>query len=103
VTDFKDRASDLVEEKDIRIENRLGFHARPAAMFVKAASKYDCEIAVAKGGNSVSGKSLMGILSLEAEYGSTITVTAKGAEAKEALDEIEALLKSKFNHYEDNI
>jgi phosphocarrier protein len=102
VTDSQDKAADLVEQRNMRIENRLGFHARPAAMFVKAASRYDCEITVEKGDNSVSGKSLMGILSLEAEYGSTITVTAVGSEAKEVLNELEALLKSKFNHYEDS-
>ena len=79
------------------IKNRYGIHARPAALFVKAMSVFDSEISVVKGGNRVSGKSIMGLLSIEASRNAQIKVTATGPDAIEALDAVQALIDSKFD------
>ncbi len=79
------------------ILNKLGVHARPSAMFVKTASRFDCEIFVEKDGEVVNGKSIMGMMMLAAGPGSKIQVHAKGTDATEALHELEALLKRKFD------
>jgi phosphocarrier protein len=77
--------------------NKYGLHARPAALFVKSASRFDAEITVEKDGNKVSGKSIMGLMTLEASCGSTLKLTAQGADAGEMLDELQALIESKFD------
>ena len=69
-----------------------GLHARPAAMFVQIASKYDSNITVQKGPEKVNGKSIMGILMLGAQHQSKITVTVDGKDAEAALAEIEEFL-----------
>jgi phosphocarrier protein len=74
-------------------------HARPAALFVKTASRFESDITVEKDGNTVSGKSIMGLMTLEAGLGSVLTVTAEGVDAEEALNELQNLVESKF--YED--
>ena len=66
------------------IRNRLGLHARPAAELVKVAARFACEISVGKDGNWVNGKSIMGVMTLAAEFGSTVTVRAEGEDAEEA-------------------
>ena len=81
-------------EKKITISNESGLHARPAALFVQIANKYDCEINVKKGKQKVNGKSIMGIMMLAAEKGSKISIIADGADAKEAVKELEGLLLS---------
>lgn len=83
--------------KELTVSNKLGVHARPAAMFVKIASKFDCEIMVEKDGEVVNGKSIMGLMMLAAGPGSKITVRANGASAPDAVAELEALLKRKFD------
>jgi len=65
------------------IRNRLGLHARPAAELVKVAARFACEISVGKDGNWVNGKSIMGVMTLAAEFGSTVTVRAEGEDAEE--------------------
>jgi phosphocarrier protein HPr len=87
--------SDLTRE--LKIQNQYGIHARPAALFVKTASRYDCDIMVEKDGNEVSGKSIMGLMTLEASFGTTLKVTAEGADSEEALDELQALIDGKFD------
>jgi phosphocarrier protein len=77
--------------------NKLGIHARPAAMFVKTANKFDCDVLVEKDGEVINGKSIMGLMMLAAGPGSRITVVAQGDDAAKALDEIEALIKRKFD------
>ncbi|MDD4910582.1 MAG: HPr family phosphocarrier protein [Candidatus Omnitrophica bacterium] len=76
----------------IVIKNKQGLHARPAALFVQAANKYDSSIKVKKGGEEVNGKSIMGILMLAAEKGSRLEVTVEGEDADKALEELERLL-----------
>jgi phosphocarrier protein len=83
--------------RDLVVSNKLGIHARPAAMFVKTASKFDCEIYVEKDGERVNGKSIMGLMMLAAGPGSKLKVVASGTDALQALNEIEALLKRKFD------
>ena len=83
--------------RELTILNQYGIHARPAALFVKAASRYDADIYVEKDGNRVSGKSIMGLMTLEASKGSTIRVTAEGVDAEEAITELQALVESKFD------
>ena len=84
-------------EKEISVVNRLGLHARPAAMFVRIASRYRSEIWVSKEGEEVNGKSIMGLMMLAAGPGSTLTVHAQGHDASQALAEIETLIKRKFD------
>jgi phosphocarrier protein HPr len=83
--------------KDFQVSNKLGIHARPAAMFVKTANRFQCEIFVEKDGEKVNGKSIMGLMMLAAGPGSTLTVHAQGHDASQALSEIETLIKRKFD------
>ena len=83
--------------KDFHVANRLGIHARPAAMFVKTATRFSCEIVVEKDGERVNGKSIMGLMMLAAGPGSKFTVHVSGTDAHLALAEIEALVKRKFD------
>jgi phosphocarrier protein len=80
-----------------QIRNQYGIHARPAALFVKTAGKYDVDVTVEKDGNSVSGKSIMGLMTLEASRGSKLTVTATGPDAAQVLDELQALFEAGFD------
>ncbi len=83
--------------RDFLVSNKLGIHARPAAMFVKTANRFNCEIFVEKDGERVNGKSIMGLMMLAAGPGSTLTVHALGHDASQALAEIETLIKRKFD------
>ena len=91
-------ADDLIEKK-FKVTNAYGIHARPAALLVKAAGKYACDIFIEKDGNKVSCKSIMGLMTIEGYPGSTMKVTTSGDGAREAMDEIEELFVNKF--YED--
>ena len=83
--------------KDFLVSNKLGIHARPAAMFVRTANRFTCEIFVEKDGEKVNGKSIMGLMMLAAGPGSKLTVHAQGHDASQALAELEALFKGKFD------
>ncbi|CAN5529536.1 HPr family phosphocarrier protein [soil metagenome] len=84
-------------EKEITIINRLGLHARPAAMFVRIASRHRCDIWVAKDDEEINGKSIMGLMMLAAGQGSKLRVRAEGPDAAQAVQEIEELIQSRFN------
>src|SRR5437764_7010206 len=84
-------------EKDIAITNRLGLHARPAAMFVRIASRHRAEIWVAKEGEEVNGKSIMGLMMLAAGRGSKLRIRCEGPDADKAMEELEELVKAGFN------
>ncbi len=84
-------------EKEIPIVNRLGLHARPAAMFVRIASRFRAEIWVSKEGEEINGKSIMGLMMLAAGQGSKLQLRCEGPDAPELMSEIEALIKSGFN------
>jgi Phosphotransferase System HPr (HPr) Family len=83
--------------KELQVLNKLGIHARPAAMFVKTANRFSCDIFVEKDGEKVNGKSIMGLMMLAAGPGSKLTVTADGPDASKAIAEIESLVKRKFD------
>ena len=84
-------------KREMIILNKLGVHARPSAMFVKTASRFECEILVEKDGEVVNGKSIMGLMMLAAGPGSKIHVQAKGSDAATAIQELEALIKRRFD------
>jgi phosphocarrier protein len=83
--------------REFKLLNRYGMHVRPAGLFAKCASRFDADIDVEKDGNVVSGKSIMALMTLEAVCGTVLKVTASGPQAKEALDELEALVARKFD------
>ena len=82
---------------ELTLLNKYGMHVRPAGLFAKTASRFDAKIEVEKDGNTVSGKSIMALMTLEATCGTVLKVTAEGPQAQEALDELEALVKRKFD------
>ena len=92
---IEDAAS--IMTKDFHVANKLGIHARPAALFVKTANRFSCDIFVEKDGEKVNGKSIMGLMMLAAGPGSKLTVHAQGHDASQALAEIDALIKRKFD------
>ena len=81
-------------EKEITIMNPQGLHARPAAMFVQLAAKYDSKITVKRGGESVNGKSIMGILMLGAQHMHKITLIVEGHDAEAAFKDLEGYLNN---------
>lgn len=83
--------------KELVVINKLGIHARPAAMFVKAANRFECDIFVEKDGEKVNGKSIMGLMMLAAGPGSKLLIHAEGQDAARAMVEIETLIKRKFD------
>ena len=84
-------------EGAVRIRNRLGLHARPAAEFVKLASRFDADVRVEKEEMEVNGKSIMGVMMLAAEAGSSIRIRAEGTDAASAVDALMALVTSGFS------
>ncbi|MEI6195895.1 MAG: HPr family phosphocarrier protein [Verrucomicrobiota bacterium] len=83
--------------KELTVVNKQGIHARPAAMFVKTANRFACDIFVEKDGEKINGKSIMGLMMLAAGPGSKLTIHANGNDGPQAIAEIEALLKRKFD------
>jgi len=82
--------------KEIVIENRNGLHARPAALFVKTANRFNAEIWIEKDGERVNGKSIMGLMMLAASKGSSLLLIAQGEDAIDLVDSLEALVQSRF-------
>jgi phosphocarrier protein HPr len=83
-------------ERDVRIVNKLGIHARPAAEIVKAAAKFKSSITIIRDDLEVNAKSIMGVMMLAAEFGATITLRATGEDAEAALDALSAVIANKF-------
>ena len=83
--------------REMKIVNVKGIHARPAALFAKLACQFDADILVEKEGLTGSGKNVLGLLTLEAQCGSTLNVTAEGPDANAALDQLEALVANEFD------
>lgn len=96
MTETPHHAAEAAVSRDLAIVNKKGLHARATAKFVQCCEKFDAVITVARGGETVGGSSIMGILTLGAGQGTTITVTAEGPQAKEALDALDALVASRF-------
>jgi phosphocarrier protein len=82
---------------DVGIINRRGLHARAAAKLVTLAERFSASVEVAKDGQAVSARSIMGLMMLGAGPGSTVRLTAEGFDAKEALDAIAALIEAGFH------
>jgi phosphocarrier protein HPr len=83
-------------ERQVQIVNKNGLHARPAAEIVKLAAKFQAEITIVKDDLDVNGKSIMGVMMLAAEHGSTIVFRAEGPDADAALDALTTLVSNKF-------
>ena len=89
--------ADKAASREVTVTNKLGVHARPAAMFVKVANRFESEIMVEKDGERVNGKSIMGLMMLAAGLGSTLVITATGRDAETAVRELELLFQRKFD------
>jgi phosphocarrier protein HPr len=85
---------------EVTIINKRGLHARASAAFVKMAEQFDAEVSVTKDGQTVSGGSIMGLLMLGANSGSSILIETEGPEAEEALEALTSLVESRFNEDE---
>jgi phosphocarrier protein HPr len=83
-------------ERIVQIENKNGLHARPAAEIVKCAAKFRSEITIVKDDLDVNGKSIMGVMMLAAEHGSSITLRAEGPDADQALEALAQLVHNRF-------
>lgn len=83
-------------EAELLIRNQLGLHARACALFVKTAAKFDADVLVSRDDLEVNGKSIMGVMMLAAEEGSTITVRTRGADERAALAALVELVNGKF-------
>ncbi|HEX7119634.1 MAG TPA: HPr family phosphocarrier protein [Longimicrobiales bacterium] len=83
-------------ERTVRIQNKYGLHARPAAEFVKLANRFRADVWVRKEETEVNGKSIMGVMMLAAECGSEITIRASGEDAESALEELVELVAKGF-------
>jgi phosphocarrier protein len=86
--------------RDLVISNRKGLHARASAKFVQTVERFKAVVTVTRGGETVGGRSIMGLLTLGAAKGTTITVTAEGADAQDSLDAIASLLENRFGEDE---
>lgn len=85
------------ENRIFTITNKSGMHCRPSASFVKVASQFQANISVKKDGEVVDGKSILGLMMLAVDNGTTIDVSAVGPDAKPALDALETLIENNFN------
>ncbi len=83
-------------ERTVKIVNKLGLHARPAAEIVKTAARFKSNVTIIRDDLEVNGKSIMGVMMLAAEYGSTILIRVEGEDAVAALDALAALVSAKF-------
>lgn len=89
--------------RDVRIVNRLGLHARPAAALVQLASGFDCAVEVARGELRVNAKSIMGVLMLAAEHGAELTIHATGPDAEMAIEALADLVRRGFEDADEGI
>jgi len=83
--------------RTLAVQNKMGIHARPAAMIVRVTNRFSAEVALEKDEEQVNGKSIMGIMMLAAGKGATVKALASGDDAKECLDALESLFASKFD------
>jgi len=83
-------------QRTVTVSNKLGLHARPSALLVRAATKYRSEFFITKDGLQINGKSIMGVMMLAAECGSKLELVANGVDEEYLLDEVEELINSGF-------
>lgn len=84
-------------QKDLTILNRLGLHARPAAQIAQTAAGFECDVELTKDNVTINAKSIMGVMMLAAEFGSTVRVTVRGKDEEQAMQTLEKLFNDKFN------
>jgi phosphocarrier protein HPr len=84
-------------EKTFTVKNRMGLHARPAALFVQTTNRFRSSVKVSKGDTEVDGKSIMGLMMLAAEEGSKVRIVANGEDEKEVLLALEQLFNNRFD------
>ncbi|MFO7660873.1 MAG: HPr family phosphocarrier protein [Candidatus Cloacimonadaceae bacterium] len=87
----------MMTRQEITVENKLGLHARPSALLVRAATKYRSDFYIEKDGMKVNGKSIMGVMMLAAEFNSKLILIADGVDETYLLDEITKLFSSRFD------
>ena len=80
----------------VTIRNRAGIHARPAALLVQRANEFESEIFIENGTDRINGKSIMGIITLGATFGSSLTITADGPDEEDAVETLVKLFDNKF-------
>lgn len=83
-------------EREVKVSNRAGIHARPAAMIVQTASRYDSKIMLGKDNEEINAKSIMGIITLGAGYDTVLTLRVEGSDEQEASDALAALFENRF-------
>jgi len=83
-------------EKIVTIKNKLGLHARPAALFVQTAAKFSSQIKIVKDGQEVDGKSIMGLMTLAAAFNTQLKLLANGSDENEAINELVGIFESGF-------
>lgn len=81
-------------EREVKLTNEVGLHARPAAVFSKAAAGFTADVTVGKGGQEANAKSIMAVLKLDVKKGDEVTITTEGDDADNALEELVTLLES---------
>ena len=85
-----------MNERKVKVTNPLGVHARPAAMLVQTAAKFKSEIWLSKDGHEVNGKSMLGVMTLAAEMGSTVIVRAEGPDEDKAVEALVRVFEIRF-------
>jgi phosphocarrier protein len=93
----KNQQSGAAVVRELVVGNKLGLHARPAAMFVRVANRFSSDILVEKDGEEINGKSIMGLMLLAAGCGSRLKVTANGSDANDMIKALEELIARKFD------
>ncbi|MFW5684783.1 MAG: HPr family phosphocarrier protein [Spirochaetota bacterium] len=83
-------------EREVTVTNRAGIHARPAAMIVQTASRYESKIMLGKDNEEINAKSIMGIITLGAGYDTVLNLTVEGPDEQEAADALAALFENRF-------
>ena len=83
-------------EREVTVRNQAGVHTRPASMIVRTASKFDADVTICKDGYEINGKSVIGVMTLAAEQGATLTLAIDGADEEAAADALAALFESGF-------
>jgi phosphocarrier protein HPr len=86
----------VIHQEDVKIKNKLGLHARAAALFVKTANRFASQVTVQKEKLRVNGKSILGVLTLAAAFGSDIRIICEGPDSEEALEALKNLVDLKF-------
>ncbi len=90
-----------VHEAEVKIQNQLGLHARPAAQLVRLSNRFGSDIFLSKNGVEVNGKSIMGVMMLAAERGARVQIRAVGTDARQAVRDLVALIERQFDEDDD--